>query len=212
MSDIGFWVGRAHPVQLLMIEPLFEEANRMRRTLAEIMRALDSAAIGALIPDLCGTGESVQPISSASLAVWRQNVADASKALGGEHRSALVVSFRGGSLIDDAAAATHWLRVAPETGARIVRDLRRTQLAGHGDWDTLAGHRLSAAFVAELEAAVPAAITPLQIARLESDTAEADHRFSGSPIWRRAEPGEDPALIAAITETLIHWARKCADG
>jgi hypothetical protein len=209
VSEIGFWIGKTHPVQLLIIDPLFEEANRMRRTLAQVMRALDAEGIGSLIPDLCGTGESLRPVSDTTLAIWRQDVAGASKLLANGGQQVLCVSFRGGSLIDDAAKTSHWWRCAPETGPRIVRDLRRTQMAGHGDADKLAGHSLPAGFVAELEAAIPLPVSPLHVVRLETDAADADDRIAGSPIWRRAEPGEDPELTAAIVRSLIQWVHQC---
>ena len=61
-----------------------------------------------------------------------------------------------------------------------------------------------------LEAATPALVAPLRTVRLESDAAEADAKVAGSPLWRRAEPGEDAALAAALAADLAAWTKQCA--
>lgn len=214
MTLDGFRLGQGHPIQILLVEPLFEEANRMRRTLAQVMRRLDAAGIGSAIPDLHGTGESVSNIRDASLGQWRKDVANATRALSQKPAHVLVASFRGGALIDGEASARAWWRCAPETGHRIIRDLRRASLASDASQpiNQLAGHELSGSLISELESAIPASVSPLHVVRLESDTAEADSRIVGGPLWRRAEPGEDLTLTTSISENLIDWARRCANG
>lgn len=190
-----------HGAQLLVIEPLFEEANRCRRLIARIMRALEAEGISACFAQLPGTGESLLEISDVRLSEWRDVVAAAPQPL--------VASFRGGSLIDDAGPDRPIWRFASETGERLVRDLRRTMLTG-GDAALYAGHALSDEFVAELEAASPAEVATLRTVRLESDAAHADATVSGSPLWRRAEPGDDAALAGALAADLITWVKSCA--
>ena len=46
MTLEGLSHGASHIRQVIILEPLFEEANRTRRTLACVMRALDDAGIG----------------------------------------------------------------------------------------------------------------------------------------------------------------------
>lgn len=196
----GLRFGVSHELQILVIEPFFEEANRCRKLVADFMRGLDALGIGSQIADLPGTGESPIDIADARLADWRAAI--------GQYAPALIASFRGGTLIDEAASIGVW-RFAPETGMRIVRDLKRATLTS-ADATLYAGHALGEAFLSELEAATPCPIPRLRTARLASDPGEADAKFAGSPLWRRAEPGEDAQLAAALASDLACWARQCA--
>lgn len=206
MSEAHLWQrwGEQHQLQALVFEPLFEESNRTRRMLAMVARALGEREIGVTICCLPGTGESLTDIAGVSLADWRAGAREGIAAI----QPTIIASLRGGVLVDDRGTAKGWWRFAPETGARIVRDLRRTQLAGESG--LYAGHRLSDAFLTDLEAATPAAVAPLRVARLESDAGEADIKLPGSPLWRRAEPGEDGELAAAIAADLAEWTMTCA--
>jgi hypothetical protein len=206
VNDSGNWfrTGRSHALQILILEPLFEEANRCRRLIAEMMRALDTLGIGSTLPFLPGTGESVIDIADVSLADWRQAVATAAEAA----KPVVIASLRGGSLIDGCGAAMGYWRFATETGTRIVRDLRRTQLSG--ETGLYAGHRLSDKFLAELEAASPPMVMPLRTVRLDRDAQPADALITGSPLWRRAEPGEDAALATVLAHDLAAWVKQCA--
>lgn len=182
-------------LQLLVIEPLFEEANRCRRLIAQILRTLDAAGIDSAIAELPGTGESITDVADVRLADWRGALAS--------YRPRFVASFRGGALLDDASHAERIWRFAPESGARIVRDLRRTALSSGNDM-LFAGHALTESFLADLEAGSLTG-SAARTVRLASDPSEADVKITGSPLWRRAEPGEDPALAAALADDLINW-------
>lgn len=206
-ADLSLRYGENHLLQIILIEPLFEEANRCRRLLARVMRGLDAHGIGSMLPCLPGTGESLTAIDVVRLSDWHAALA----AVVATVEPTVVASLRGGALLDGGLSAKGWWRLSPETGARIVRDLRRTQQAGAGGDSALyAGHPLCAAFLADLEAAAPTPIAPLRTARLENDAGEADVRLVGSPLWRRAEPGDDAALAEAITADLAHWTKQCA--
>jgi hypothetical protein len=39
---------------------------------------------------------------------------------------------------------------------------------------------------------------------------ESDVTFAGSPPWRRAEPEDDAALVTAMADDIVHWAKTCA--
>ncbi len=199
-------IGVGHKLQIVVFEPLFEEYNRTRRMLVTMARTLDAVGIGVTFPDLSGMGESYGDLATVRLADWR---GDAAAAIA-EIKPVVIASVRGGALLDDCAKAKGWWRFAPETGARIVRDLRRTQLAGESG--LYAGHRLSSAFLGDLETTVPAHLTPLRIVRLDSDASDADITLPGRPLWRRAEPGEDATLSAALASDLADWTRQCAAG
>ena len=79
MSEADLWQrwGAQHRLQVLVFEPLFEEANRTRRLLAMVARALDARDIGVTICCLPGTGESLIDIAGVSLADWRADASDA---------------------------------------------------------------------------------------------------------------------------------------
>lgn len=191
--------GARHPRQILIIEPLFEEKNRTRRLIADVMRGLNHQQIGSTVPDLPGTGESLTDIATVSFEDWK----DAIAAVGQAINPALTVSLRGGALFDGDAKRV-W-RLAPESGARIVRDLKRSQLASASATPLYAGHALSDDFLTKLEAALLPSQTALRTIRLESDAAEADAKLVGTPLWRRAEPGDDVALAAAIVADIAAW-------
>jgi hypothetical protein len=199
-----FRLGDSHDLQIIVFEPLFEEYNRTRRLLMEVARHLDTMRVGVTFCTLPGMGESLIDITEVRLSDWRTAAATAITEL----QPTMIASIRGGALLDDAAPAKGVWRFAPETGTRIVRDLRRTQLAG--ETDLYAGHRLGDAFLTDLEGATPTEVRPLRIVRLETDVMAADIKLPGTPLWRRAEPGEDPALSAAIASDLVDWTRQCA--
>lgn len=202
MNGTASWLrfGVNHDLQLIIIEPLFEEANRCRKLVADIMRALDVRGIGSSLADLPGTGESPTDIAGVRIADWRAAIQ--------QHTPAFVASFRGGALVDETASRGVW-RFSPETGMRIVRDLKRATLASSGA-ALYAGHALSEAFLSELEAAAPFPVPSLRTVRLESDLGEADAKVAGNPLWRRAEPGEDSALAVALAADLADWVKQCA--
>lgn len=202
MNQPPSWLqfGEKHRLQILVVEPLFEEANRCRRLIAGIMRGLDRNSVGSRIADLPGCGESAVDIADVRLADWKAAI-DC-------YAPTLIASFRGGALIDGAATQGVW-RLSPETGNRIVRDLKRAALTS-ADSTLYAGHALSPVFLAELESASLPAHSRVRTIRLQTEAAEADLKMAGAPLWRRAEPGEDPALAAAITSDLTEWAKRCA--
>ena len=45
--------------------------------------------------------------------------------------------------------------------------------------------------------------------RLDADPRPADLHISGSPPWRRAEPGNDPALAQQLATDIAQWIRSC---
>ncbi len=199
--------GRAHPLHVLLFEPMFEEANRTRRLFAEMARALDRAGIGVTFAELEGMGEDTRDSSGVSLEGWRTQAT----ALAIEIKPTVIASARGGALIDGCGdTAKGWWRFAPETGARTARDLRRTKLAGNSG--LYAGHALDESLLTALDTSEALAVARLRTVRLASDAQPADVKIEGSPMWRRAEPGEDAALSAALAADLADWTRQCASG
>lgn len=208
---------------VLILPPFFAEANRTRRLLVDVMRMLAAEDIGSLLPDLPGTGESLTPLPDIRLDDWCHAAAACAATIG---RPFVTLALRGGALVDDISGSAGHLRVSPVDGAAILRDMFRARLAADREDGTatdkatlerlagedvieLAGNRLSPAMIEGLRDAVPAAPMPLRTLRLESEAASADARIAAAPLWRRAEPDEDPGLAAAIAVEAAHWARTC---
>jgi len=200
-------IGRPHAPAILFVPPLFEEMNRTRALIVAVMRIAAAKGQCCWLPDLAGTGESARDLGAVRWEDWRHDVISAATHIAEQSRAPLVASLRGGALIDDGAAARGWWRFAPAEGAALARDMARAALSGGAEW---AGYAPNDAMKAALEAAKPAAPVPLRTIRLESDRAAADAKIAGPALWRRSEPGNDPAFAQAIAEDLVKWSRQCA--
>lgn len=202
---------------ILVVPPLFDEANRLRRTLVVAMRALAKQGFAALMPDLPGQNESLEPLETVDLTHWQDALGDVAAGIAGP---VLIASVRGGSLIDHKAAAAGWWRLAPVSGASLLRTMMRARVAAdreaglassleslQGDAETapllLAGNLLSSAMIAQLGTAEAQTVEPLRTVALGADG------IAGTPLWLRAEPGEDAAMAAAIAADIAAWSRTC---
>jgi hypothetical protein len=212
-------IGDETGTRVLFVPPLFEEANRMRRTLVLTMRALAGRGIASLLPDLPGQNDSLQPTETADLDSWRTALATFAAA---EDAPIVVASVRGGALIDDGVAAAAWWRLAPAAGAGLLRTMLRSRVASDRETGVtssidsllaeaaaaplqLAGNQLSPAMIAGLQAATPATAAPLRQVSLGSGEGE----ITGTPLWLRAEPGEDRAMAAAMADDIAEWISTC---
>lgn len=211
--------GDANLPTIMLVPPLFDEANRMRRTLVLTMRALRDLGHASLLPDLPGQNDSLADTQEVTLQMWREALAKFAAAQPGP---LLVASWRGAALIDDAAKnAIGWWRMVPIAGASIVKTLIRVRIAGEKEAGRtvtaeqlrdaagqsaveLGGNRLSAAMLTQLDAAIPAPVSPL-LTRAAGDVA-------GSALWLRAEPGEDAGMASAMAADISDWAMQCAAG
>lgn len=202
---------------VLIVPPLFEEANRTRRTLVLAMRALASEGCAAVLPDLPGQNESPIPLVETDLTRWRRALAEVADGIDGP---VIIASLRGGALLDHEAKAAAWWRLAPSGGASLLRTLLRTRVSADREAGVvssldglqaeaasapllLAGNLLSPAMVAELGAAEVQAVEPLRSVAIGADG------IAGTPLWLRAEPGEDAAMARAIAADIIAWSRSC---
>ena len=209
-SGSGEWlmrIGVATASPILFVPPLFEEMNRTRALLAATMRNLAARSHCCWLLDLPGTGESERPLEQVRWDEWREAVrAAAAHAREKSGQRAHCASIRGGALLDEAAEARSYWRFAPVAGASLARDLARAGLAGGA---ALAGYTPSSELMAHVEAASPAAVAPLRVAKLASDRTEADARLEGPALWRRSEPGTSSSLADAIAENIDGWVRQC---
>ncbi|MES2989329.1 MAG: hypothetical protein V4808_15625 [Pseudomonadota bacterium] len=175
--------------------PLFEEANRTRTFAVTLLRALAERGVASLLPDLPGQGESLVPTESATLADMRTALA----AVPGDY----TLAIRSGALLDSGERKGCY-HFAPQQGTELLRELNRLRTtAGSEDFG---GNRLSATLLTELESATT---TKARTVRHETDAKAADLKVSGAPLWRRAEPDNDPALANLLADDIAAWVRAC---
>jgi len=192
--------GPPHGPTMVAALPFFEEANRTRAAMVDVLRQLAVRGIGSILPDLPGTNESLLATSDATLAAWRGAFAAACASVAGPVHS---IGWRAGALVDaEAEVASRWY-LAPQTGDSVVRELGRLQRAGGGD--DAGGNAISAAMMAQLAGAQPTTAGALRVVRLDSDPKVADRKLPGAPLWRAAEPTIDHPLQTLIAEDIVAW-------
>lgn len=196
-------MGPTNGVTLLIVPPLFEEANRMRRLLVEAMRALAKHGLATVLPDLPGTNDSCVRTQDARLEDWRGALEAVAATLPGP---CLTVAVRGGCLLD-AVGHKRW-RLGPVAGSSLLRDMvRATALTSGATAVALAESartiptRLAGNIIA------PALYRALEAAEVTGDAHVA--QLAGTP-WRRAEPGDDPEFVAAVVGEILGWTVTCA--
>ncbi len=200
-------LGPRHGPTIVAALPMFEEANRTRAAIVDVLRRLAVRGIGSALPDLPGTGESLKRTSDVSLADWREAFAAACAAL---PQPVHVVAWRSGTLVDSAAdVASRWY-LAPHSGAALVRELSRVR--GLGGSEDYAGNLLSEAMIEGLAAAQPTSSGPLRVVRLESDAKAADRKLAAAPLWRASEPGSDPDFQQQVADDIAAWIAAQARG
>ncbi|NJM50431.1 MAG: hypothetical protein HC843_05705 [Sphingomonadales bacterium] len=202
--------------RILIVQPLFDEMNRMRRVLVQVMRDLERRGLQSFLPDLPGYNESMAALSDQDLDHWRGAVSAAAAQFGATH----IASIRGGCLIDDGIPhLPHW-RLAPAKGAQLLKTMIRARIAGDREAGLvthsealiasaqkapveLAGNRLSAAMLHSLESAEAKDLPILTLCNLGSDGVE------GSALWLRAEPQDDPQMSVSLATHLDNWSASC---
>jgi hypothetical protein len=192
---------------VLIVPPLFDEMNRARAMLVAAMRDLAAAGVAAVLPDLPGCGESVQPFAAQSLNAWRGAMAAAARHFGASH----VLALRGGALV--APPALPGWALAPLDGDAVLRPLlRAASLAARAQGEdasvaalldqgrtqgmVLGGYPCGAALIAGLQGA-----------RMQGEglrvLAVTDLGASGPAPWLRQEPAPAPALAAALAARVV---------
>ena len=200
------------PVVVLAL-PLFEEANRTRTFAVALLRALADRGIAGALPDLPATGESIVATRALSLLDLRSAYEAAVEHVWAGRR-AYGVAVRSGCLLDTLPLIAGRWHFAPTTGGDVVRELARIgSLDGADDPVEIAGNLIARDFLAELAGAVATAVDDdprLRVVRLASDPRPADRRIDAVPLWRRSEPGDDPALVRLLAADIAEWIASCA--
>lgn len=180
--------------------PFFEEGNRTRAAMVDVLRRLAAHGIAGALPDLPGTGESLIDTADVILPAWRGAFAAACAHVGDPVH---ICAWRSGVLVDgEAAAASRWY-LAPQSGKALTRELSRLRhLSGGTD---IAGNAISDDLIAALAIAEPTTTGRWRVARLTGDAKPADCLLPGRPLWRGSEPDTDPALQQAVADDIATW-------
>jgi hypothetical protein len=204
--------------RLLIIPPLFDEMNRVRRVLVTAMRALGAQGVSCLLPDLPGTNESQAALSAQSLDSWKASMVAVAQRMKATH----IASIRGGTLLDGLCPELpHW-RLAPVSGGSLLKTMLRTRIAGDKEAGVttsmddlmlvaqsaplaLAGSQLGPSMVAQLVTAEPAPLPRLRSLTL----GEGPDQLVGSALWLRTEPQDDPDMAMALCAELDRWSASC---
>lgn len=203
--------------KILIIPPLFDEMNRVRRMLVNAMRDLAARNVATYLPDLPGSNESLAPMSEQDIERWRAAMVLPATQLGATH----VAAIRGGALIDDHIALPHW-RLAPVRGASLIKTMMRTRIAGDKEAGItksiddlmaearishveLSGNLLNLKMVEELNKAEPISLADIRTVTL----GDGSDVIAGSALWLRAEPQDDAGMSAAIADDLDRWSASC---
>lgn len=195
----------AGAASIIFALPPFEETNRTRAFAATIARKLNTQGFTIAIPDLPGTGESLLPTEAARLDHWRAGFAAAAAALSGTVHS---VSVRAGTLLDlDAKVTSRW-RLSPQDGASLARELERQRKLGDG---FIGGNAVSEALLAALPGTESSTGGAVRVVRLAGENLSADRVVDAAPLWRRAEPDNDPALAALLADDIAEWIAACGN-
>jgi len=218
-DELCLKAGVDHSNQILLIPPLFDEMNRMRRMLVDSMRALDTRGIGSILPDLPGSNESLFPQADASFDLWRKALSQCTA----QHSvTPHVASFRGSALVDDFDSANKIWRLSPAKGNSLLRTMMRTRIASDKEAGTvttmaalseqaessainLAGNDIGPQMFKDLQETKLSDHEHVRTVRLESDSQPADAKLLGTALWLRAEPDEDMALSQAIADDIAGW-------
>lgn len=215
-------IGSGPPV--LIVAPLFEELNRCRALIAGVMRGLAGAGFKAVLPDLPGTGESLRELGDVAWEDWTGAIGMLTFDLTARSQMPYLASFRGGCLLEEQAQAAGRWRFAPAAGAALTRDLIRArqavlpgrpraeelEAAARAQASEFAGYLIPPAIFAPLRDAQLPEADVVRTVRLDSDPAAADLKLAGKPLWRQSEPGNDPALAAALAFDIAAGVRACA--
>jgi len=204
--------------RVMLVPPLFDEMNRMRKMLIDVMRSLEALEIASFLPDLPSTNESLLPLEQATLSDWQK----ALEACAQQHQISHIASFRGGALaVAEMQSADHWV-FNPVKGGTILRTMMRTKVASDREAGLstslaelaarakagpleLAGNIIGSDLFTQLNAAEIPTMKNQRIVRLESDNKPGDVQIPGTALWLRAEPDDDLAMSAAIAQDIAIW-------
>ena len=196
---------RSREHRLLIIPPLFDEANKFRHQIYEIIHRLDDKGIDCFCPDLPGCNESLADHSRQTLVSWTR-----SAQLVSDHvRATHVFSVRSGCwLLPNNLPG--WI-YAPTRPQSVLRSLLRARIIAarevqkeetsedlltmaRSDGIELAGWHFGADLIREMEEA--------EIVYGNDHRTIEHSQVGGTPLWLRAENDEDLEQAAILANTV----------
>ncbi|MBL44283.1 MAG: hypothetical protein CMN71_06085 [Sphingomonadaceae bacterium] len=205
-EEMALRFDKDRPRRLLIIPPLFDEANKFRHQLTGIMRQFDANGVDCFLPDLPGCNESTAPLADQSIAGWRAATVAAAAHFAVTH----VFAVRsGGWLLPDTLPG--WI-YAPVKPRQVLRGMLRARslaareagvsessedllASGRQEGLTLAGWDLGAALIRELDESEFA--PPADAVTIEQG------EVGGKPLWLRAENDHDPAQADTLAGIIL---------
>lgn len=198
--------GAGGETRILVVPPLFDEHNKLRRQLVDVMRRFADAEVMTFLPDLPGWNESTAALDQQTLAYWRLAMAAAAQHFDVSH----VLAVRSGALLAPEKV-TGWL-YAPQSGKKLLRAMVRARIissneAGHTETSeqihqtgrdqglTLAGWHIGAEMFRELESA--------ELPQIDKHRTIDQSCIGGEPLWLRAEPDHDAAQATALANMIL---------
>lgn len=210
------------PQTILLVPPLFDEANKLRRLMTRMMILLaQNHGIAALLPDLPGTLESERALSAMDLEQWREALTAVIDRHGPVTHCA---ALRAGCSIAALSSPLPQWHLAPITAWQQLRTLARAQLVSERETGAatrsqdailddiltngghLVGYDISAALANNLLTAANNDVQAAHIVQLARDDKAADSHITGTPLWLRTEPDKDEAMAAAMADSIANWA------
>ena len=198
-----FQADRKH--RLLVIPPLFDEHNKLRHQLVEVMRRLHLSGIDSVMPDLPGQNESTLLLRDQTLESWREGI----KAAIAHFKPTRFLSVRAGALLVPVGIPG-W-DYAPTGGKQVLRGMLRARIIsakeagreestdelmqwGRSDGIELAGWHLGPDMFRQLESA--------EIGESPIRGKIEQAMVGGKPLWLRAEPDDDPEQADALAAVI----------
>lgn len=197
---------KGRDTRLLVLAPLFDEHNKLRRQVVQIMRQIDTAGIDAFCPDLPGCNESLAPLENQTLAGWQDAALAAAERIGATH----VFALRGATLF--APIDLPRFLYAPVKGKSLLKSLVRGRIIaskeagvsenseelfekGRREGVELAGWKIGSEMFRELEAG--------EAQETGETTIVEQAEVGGAPLWLRAEPDENPAQASTLSQIVV---------
>jgi hypothetical protein len=218
-----FRFGPDHGPVMIAALPLFEEANRTRTFTVTLLRALAARGVAGLLPDVPGQGESVTPPAALTLLRMTGALEALTDTCLHAGRRTYALGIRSGALLDGGARHSGRYHLAPQSGDALLRELHRAwravgatgdrdaMLYGGDDPVEIAGTPLPRDLLTGLRDATPfdQPGIPRRVVRLAGDPRAADRAIDAAPLWRRSEPGNDPALAETLADDIAAWIATC---
>lgn len=203
--EMAVSTARKDEPELLIIPPLFDEANRMRAQLVLLMRTLRDLGISSVMPDLPGMNESLEPQAFQTLSAWRVAAASAAKHF--DVRHALYV--RQACVLDTGTApASHY---APSEPSKLLRAMVRAQSLAEKE----AGNDRTASQILDTARVHGNLVAGWEVGRTMAqelcESAEVTNRaatlitheeIGGRPLWLSNEGGVDESQAQALAKVL----------